>query len=273
MPLGNGVPVGAGVGSRAIARIAYTRCLHEPVAAVERALDILEAFKPGDDVLSLAILSDRTGLFKSTILRLAATLERYGYLSRLQNGGYGVSYKPLTLGSLFQRSLQSPDTVMPILESLVQATGESASFMVREGNVRVCLYRIESPQAVRVSLRAGDVKPLNRGAAGRILLAFAEPKNATGNVERAEMIATSVAEITPGVTSIAAPVFGPGDVVAGALSVSGPSHRLGLDVLKRMRTVLLTAARGLTASIGGDAERFVPALGHQKNRVRRAITG
>ena len=41
------------------------------LAAVERALSILEAFGEADDELTLAELAKRTGLYKSTILRLS----------------------------------------------------------------------------------------------------------------------------------------------------------------------------------------------------------
>jgi DNA-binding IclR family transcriptional regulator len=232
----------------------------KPVAAVERALDILNAFQRGDDALSLAALSDRTGLYKSTLLRLTATLEDYGYLTRALDGRYRVGYKPLAVGSLFQRSTQSPDTTMPILESLVAKTGESAAFNVREGAFRVCLYRVESPHVVRAYLRAGDVKPIDRGAAGRIILAFTKPFDASGAGERSTMAATSFAEITPEVTSVAVPVFGPGDTVAGSLSFSGPAGRFGPDVLATMRTLLLTEAARLTGILGGDAEPFERVL-------------
>ena len=41
------------------------------VAALDRAFSILFAFRPGDYALTLAELAARTGLYKSTILRLA----------------------------------------------------------------------------------------------------------------------------------------------------------------------------------------------------------
>ena len=45
------------------------------VEAVERALSILEAFGERADRLSLAQIAEETGLYKSTILRLAASVE------------------------------------------------------------------------------------------------------------------------------------------------------------------------------------------------------
>ena len=58
------------------------------VAAVERALAILDAFTEQDRSLTLAQVATRTGFYKSTILRLAASLEKKGYLIRLADGGW-----------------------------------------------------------------------------------------------------------------------------------------------------------------------------------------
>ena len=47
------------------------------VSAAERALAVLTAFRRGDGALSLAELAERTGLVKSTIMRLAVSLQLY----------------------------------------------------------------------------------------------------------------------------------------------------------------------------------------------------
>ncbi|MFP3617195.1 helix-turn-helix domain-containing protein, partial [Paraburkholderia sp. SIMBA_050] len=56
------------------------------VAVLDRAFAILHAFGPTDDRLSLAELSRRTGLYKSTILRLLAALEHGGFVRKLDDG-------------------------------------------------------------------------------------------------------------------------------------------------------------------------------------------
>jgi hypothetical protein len=50
------------------------------VAAVDRALSVLGAFQDGDAALSLAELAERTRLYKSTVLRLLASLEHGGWV-------------------------------------------------------------------------------------------------------------------------------------------------------------------------------------------------
>src|SRR5256885_8835193 len=82
------------------------------VAAVERALSILEAFAEADDMLTLAELAKRTGLYKSTILRLSKSLESHGYLLRTADGNYRLGAKLLYLGSLYQRHFRTADVVV-----------------------------------------------------------------------------------------------------------------------------------------------------------------
>src|SRR5262249_60979282 len=56
------------------------------------------------------------------------------------------------------------NVVEPALHQLVKETGESASFYVREGDIRSCVARVEGPQSVRHNVRIGERLPLNKGA-------------------------------------------------------------------------------------------------------------
>src|SRR4051794_9067221 len=77
------------------------------VAAVDRSLAILDAFTEQDDVLTLAELSKRTGLHKSTLIRLAESLEKFGYVRRADKGIYRLGSKVLFLGSLYQKHFRT----------------------------------------------------------------------------------------------------------------------------------------------------------------------
>src|SRR5215469_5119465 len=65
------------------------------VAAVDRALAILGAFRLEDGALTLAELAARTGIYKSTILRLAQSLIRARLLLRLDDGQYRIGPEAL----------------------------------------------------------------------------------------------------------------------------------------------------------------------------------
>lgn len=222
------------------------------VAAVERAFAILNAFRAGDTSLPLNEIARRTGMYKSTILRLIATLVQEHCIVRLDDGTYQLGSMLLHWGGLYQAALRLDDHVPAVLRRLVQETGEGASFFTREGTLRVCLFRVDSPRSIRDHVRTGDLLPLDKGAAGRVLASFDRQLTDPADFPAQPLIAT-VGEREPDIAAIAAPVFGPQGSLRGALALSGPAMRFSLDLVPGMSQALLQAAVELTRRLGGDA--------------------
>jgi DNA-binding IclR family transcriptional regulator len=225
------------------------------VAAVERAIAILNAFRAGDGSLSLNELARRTGMYKSTILRLISTLVQEHCIVRLDDGSYQLGSMLLHWGGLYQSALRLDDHVPAVLRRLVQETEEGASFFTREGNLRVCLFRVDSPRSIRDHIRTGDLLPLDRGAAGRVLQVFDRTLVSAEEIPRQPYIIT-VGEREPDIAAIAAPVFGAQQGLRGALALSGPSGRFSEPLIPAMTRALLKAAADLTRRLGGDAALF-----------------
>lgn len=108
------------------------------VAALDRAFGILSSFVTEDEILTLAELARRTGLYKSTILRLLISLEHGGFTRRLSDGRYTIGPEPLRLAHIYQDSYRIRHIIQPILQDLCRDSGEASSFYVREGNSRAC---------------------------------------------------------------------------------------------------------------------------------------
>jgi len=225
------------------------------VAAVERAFAILHAFRAGDMSLSLHDLASRTGMYKSTILRLMATLIQEHCIVKLDDGTYQLGSMLLHWGGLYQASLNLDDHVPAVLKRLAQQTGEGASFFTREDKVRVCLFRVDSSRSIRDHVRAGDLLPLDKGAAGRVLILFDSALTSPSEMPPRPLIAT-VGEREPDIAAIAAPVFGAGQSLRGALAVSGPASRFSLDLVPQMSKAVLSAAAELTRRLGGNPSIF-----------------
>lgn len=226
------------------------------VAAVDRALSLLEAFDDGSPVLALAELSRRTGLIKSTVLRLAASLERGAFLQRQADGAYRLGPALFRLGARYQSHFQLADHVMPVLKRLAEETGESASIYVREGDRRICLHRVHSMQHQLLHfLREGTEFPYTTGGSGRVIAAFTD-EDGDPDVRR-RMVARSVEGRTILQTAaVAAPVFGPDGAFLGALSLAGPSVRFTEEALPRLEAAVLRAASDVTRSLGGPVARY-----------------
>jgi len=222
------------------------------VAAVDRALSILDALT--EDRVSLAELSKRTGLYKSTVLRLLKSLEKAGYTLRTPEGNYRLGSKVLSLGSIYQRHFRTSDIVPPVLERLAADVHEGASFYICEDNQRICLHRVDSTRAIRDSVHIGDRLPLTVGAAGHVLRAFSGTRGPKLDEIRRQMYAASYGERDQETAAIAAPVFGLDNKLMGALSVSGPRYRLEATGEAQLVRVLFKYAKELTQTFGGNVD-------------------
>jgi len=215
------------------------------VEAVDRALALLAAFGATDASLGLAELARRTGMYKSTLLRLAASLMRAGMLERGADGVFRLGPELARLGGLYRRRADPPALIRPALAALVAATGETASFYVREGRVRVCLYRHNSDKPVRHHLDEGIRLPLEHGAAGRVLLAFGGARGAAYDRIRREHGCVSLGERDPEVGAAAVPVVDSGGSLRGALSVSALLARFDAKAQRRALAALAREAKAL----------------------------
>ncbi|WP_290687311.1 MULTISPECIES: IclR family transcriptional regulator [unclassified Haematobacter] len=221
------------------------------VAAVDRALSLLSAFGVGDNSLSLTELAARTGLYKSTALRLLNSLIQAEYVSR-EGDEYRIGREIFRLGEIYRRYHGLREAVIPAMQRLADATNESVVLHVREGDHRVCLHRIETKQLLRFVIREGDSLPLTVGAAGRVLLAFSGSSGAPYDTIRDNFFYASAGELSPDIGGIAAPVFGPGGALLAAMAVSGPASRITPDFIGKACPLLLSAAAEATSACGGD---------------------
>ena len=217
------------------------------VAAVDRALSLLDAYSPARPVLTLAELAQHTQLHKSTVLRLLASLEHAHLIQRRDDGRYALGAGVERLQRVYALSFSMESVVVPVLRDLVRQTRESAAFHVRQGDQRLCLHRVDSPRPVRDHLQAGALLPMDRGAGGRVLSAWPDADDPLSRRIRRELVVTLVGDRLPELAGVAAPVFGADGNLAGALTLTMPAERLesGFD------RVVLEHARRLTGMLGG----------------------
>ncbi len=222
--------------------------IERPVAAAERTLQILDAFVSGQRAMSLGEIAETTGLFKSVILRYMVSLEKLHYIRKLSDGGYQLGTKSLQLAHAFEQSLDQRQVIQAALRRLVEATGESAFFYVRENDHRLCLLGQDSPQSLRVTLRVGASSPLDRTSISQVLTEYERPKGEITGY-RVDMVRHSIGVFDPLTASISAPVFDRSGHLHGALSVSGPMPRF--DVTRpEHRSAILAEARDLSRDLG-----------------------
>ncbi|BAI74460.1 transcriptional regulator (plasmid) [Azospirillum sp. B510] len=217
------------------------------VSAVERALTLLTAFQRGDGVVSLAELTKRTGLVKTTVMRMALSLESFGLIKRVDDGGYRLDAEVMRLAACYQHAFGLADHVTPVLERLARSTGETASFYTRRGEQRLCLFRVESASPIRMHVQPGDLRPMDKSAIAQVLRHFDVGRAAP----KIDVPIYTCGVTDPHAAALATPVFGPGGSLLGALALSGPVTRLTADYAGKIRSDLKAAGDELTKSCGG----------------------
>lgn len=217
------------------------------VATIDRALSILGAFTAARSMPTLAEMAAHTHIAKSTVLRMLASLQHVGLVLRQPDGRYALGAAVERLQRVRAASVSVESLVMPVLHELAAATGESASYYVRQGDQRLCLFRVDSPRSVRDHLQAGALLPLDRGAAGRVLLAFSGTKGTVYAGIRREGVAVLAGDRDAEIAGVSAPVFDAAGSLAGALTLSMPAQRL----LPSLATPVKDAAGRLTQRLGG----------------------
>lgn len=222
------------------------------VTALERGLAILDVLGAAGDGLTLKDLSARASLSKATVLRLAVSLERYGYLTRDDGGSFHLGPTLWRLGTVFRQNLDLEKHIRPALDALVALTQESASFWVARGGERMCLYRVNSPRTARSHVEEGEMSPLTKGAGGHIIAFYVgRPTAMAGQVESEGVVAT-LGDRDPDVASVSAPVFGPNQEFLGALVLAGILSRFEPRV-QDFKAIIKQAAQSVSRQAGGGA--------------------
>ena len=219
------------------------------VAAVDRAVSILRAMSAQASPISLADLARATGLYKSTALRLIASLERASLVARCSDGNYVLGTYAYQLGQAYEGTHHLVDVLRPILAQLVERGSESASFHVyNNSDTRLCILRIDSHHSTLDSIRTGDLLPLDRGAAGKLLSAF----HGKALVPTASNVAAlSIGERDPHCAAVAVAVFDSSNDIVGAISLSGPRERFTAESIAAMTEQCCVAAARATELFGG----------------------
>jgi len=239
-----------------------TLASNENVTAVARALAILTAFEGDELFLPLAELARRTGMHKPTVLRLARTLAAARFLVRREDGAWRLGPAAGWMGSRYQAQFDLDSAIEPILRQLSAATGESASFFVFEGNLRTCLMRCEGTAGVQSQIRSGEVFPLDRGSAGRVILAaLGEPGDLNERIRRRGFHITR-GERNSKMASVSAAVRGRHGAVLGSVSTAGPVERLTGSVLARYAPATVLTAKQLGQALGAMPSTALRATWH-----------
>lgn len=258
----------------------------QPPSSLEKAIAILSALSAALQPISLAELSRRTGLPKTTAYRLLGVLCGEGFAQRI-GLDYAIGDRLVTLADPGPRMIPGMRRiVLPHMIRLYELTRQTVNLAVPRGLEVSYVERIYGQSRVSSPSDEVDRAPLHCTATGKVLLAFDQELNAAFRdrgalrrmthrtlgraaldrelcVVRRQGVAYSREEFAEGVVCAAAPVFGPDGricmavAVASPLSAVAPAEFAGM-VKRTAHTISAAIVRSLSVT---KATRRRPAAG------------
>ncbi len=241
--------------------------------AVRRTLAIFDCFTNERTSLTLQEIANRIRLPKSTTFRLVQSLDEAGYLVRLDNQEYCLSFRFTRLSGLVKSTLDIRQIARPTMIELAEKAGETVTLNMVNERHRICIEVIHTPSPLMSVTKPGERVRLADGATAKTLMAWLPKKElqqallhaskASGKT-RAELLrelarirelgyAVTHGERVLGVTAISAPIQERDAQVRHCVTVAGPTVRL--QPREREVVKLVTrAAAGISRRLGAELQ-------------------
>ena len=203
----------------------------ETAQTLDRGLRLLHLVAETPAGVSVTQAAAQLGVGRAVIYRLASTLSEHALLRRDRSGRLRLGIGVLQLARRAQPLLA--DAARPALRHLAEEVGATAHLTVADGAEGVAVLVVEpSWTQFHVAYRTGSRHPIDRGAAGRAILA------ARTAATPACGVVVSEGELQPGAHGVAAAVPG----VDGLEASVGVVALVALDPARVAPAVISAAA-------------------------------
>lgn len=234
-------------------------------SSFERGLSVMIQIASSGEV-SVEDLAHDLDIPVSTVYRYIRSLKKL-QLIEVRQGRYIPGWRLIELSGQHLTHTRLAEIGVSILESIVEATSETAVLTVRSGLHAICLRQVTSPHPLRYAFKINQLLPLHAGAGQRALLAYAPESvirailehslprytdktlSPAGLLQHLEQIrqsgyAISRGELNKGAVAVAQPVFSDGEVVC-SLTVAGPEDRCSSAAWRQRALISLRSAAKL----------------------------
>jgi len=141
-----------------------------------RGLGLLEIVAGAGGAVRPPDLAGATGLARSAVDRLTATLVHLGYL-RSEGRDLEAAPQLMAFGNAYLRAAGLPTAVQPHLDRLARTLNESVSLTVADGcDVRIVGRATPPERVIPLGFKVGDLLPADRTASGAVLAADWTPE-------------------------------------------------------------------------------------------------
>ncbi len=220
------------------------------MTSLARGLAVLRAFGDSRRALTIAQISQKTGIPRAAVRRCLHTLKQLGYAEAEMNN-FSLRPKVLTLGYSYLSSTPLAVSSQPYLNNISRTLNESCSLAVLDDSEVLYIARSATSRVMSVALNAGSRLPAYCTSLGRVMLAHMEPDELDAYFAKTKLrpmtertvvsqkrlreilagvrqsgYAINDEELELGLRSIAVPVRGASGKVLAALNVGAQAARV-----------------------------------------------
>ena len=244
------------------------------VQSVDRALLVMEILATLGQA-GVTEMATELGVHKSTVSRIISVLEARGYVEQLADRGkYRLGFAIARLARATSGQLDLVKQSQAACDALALESGETTNLAVLDGDRIVNVAEAIGPAGIALRTWVGQTCPAHATSSGKVLLAaldeaglrdclgarlesFTDTTVTTRSALQTELDAVRAQgwacvreELEVGLNAVAAPVYDASGEVVAALSVSGPSYRLGKDEFDATAKRTVAAAETISRRLG-----------------------
>jgi DNA-binding IclR family transcriptional regulator len=244
------------------------------VQSVDRAITVLEILARRGEA-GVSEVAAEIEVHKSTAFRLLGALEGRGLVEQTADRGkYRLGFALIPLAGAVADRLDVTKQGREICERLAEDLGETINVAILQEHYAVNVDQALGPSTVSTRNWVGRLTPLHCTSSGKVLLAHLPPARRRAvltaggtepftphtlseraleqDLEKVRRVgyATACEEYEVGLNAAAAPVLDRAGRVVAALSLSGPSYRLGPDELAESVGTLVAGASEISRRMG-----------------------
>jgi DNA-binding IclR family transcriptional regulator len=246
------------------------------IKSIVKAAALVDLLAESERPLSLAAISKASGIAKSTLHGILATLISVGYVTQDEGtGNYRLGYHLFELGNRISGKIDERRIARPYMKKLSEITGETVHLAVLDEGEVLYIDKQESKNSIRIVTETGVKLPVHCTGVGKALLSGLDPYKIKEIVRKKGMekytettitdadkllaeiekikkqgFATDQQEFMIGLRCIAIPVFNHAEKVACAISISGPISRMSGAVFESKKKHLIKAAHEISKKMG-----------------------
>jgi DNA-binding IclR family transcriptional regulator len=243
--------------------------------SVARAVTLLKAFSDARPGWRLTDLARAAHLHKATAHRLLAALEREGMVTRdPASEHYRLGPEAIALGARAARASDLRAIVVPELEALAAASGETATLEVPVAGAMLILYEVPGRALLGAVPEVGTRWPVHATSTGKALLALLDDARRRGllgprlsrhtprTIVSSTALGSDLARVRRRGWAVAAEELERGYVAVGAavqdsdgrpvaaISLGGPRVRFTASRIALLGRQVHSAAKRISAALG-----------------------